>query len=283
MECMKVYIELVILNNFAVTFLIARLSYCLLAMPPNKYRMLLASAAGTLAAVCYPFVSNALILAAFKLICGLTLSVILFKPKKLVKGAVFFFFLTFTFGGAMFFVGYLVHGSLEKALTLPFATFPIGAVLLGGYVVYGILNILIRKLFKHRDMKQFLYDAEIEIFGVKIECKAFLDSGNRLYDDKSGLPIVIAGIKTLSKALSDEQMTQLVTGKTKGFKDAHYVDCNSVGGKSKLMVFRPDEVVVYEGDKANIINDVMLGVMFKRMTDVENYGLILNPAVMIGA
>lgn len=279
---MKVYIEFVIINNFAVTFLIARLSYLMVSEFPVKRRILTSSAVGTAAAVFYPFINGAILLVIYKLMSGLIMSVILFKRKKLLRGTLFFFLLTFTFGGAMFAVGYLVHGSVEKALTLPFSQLPVGAIILGCYFLFILLKRALNKLFKTRDVKKFLYDAQIRLFGKNVDCKAFLDSGNRLYDDVSGLPIVIVGIKTLSAVLTDEQMTQLVTGKAKEFKSAHYVECNCLGGKSKILVFRPDGLVVYNEDKKNIINDVMLGVVFKRLADIEEYGLILNPAIMTG-
>lgn len=279
---MKVYIELVILNNLAVTFLIARLSYYFCSLYPQKGRIISASVAGTIAAIFYPFISNAILLVIYKLGCGIAICLLLFPLKKILKGSLFFFLLTFMFGGAMFAVGYLIHGSVEKALTLPFSQLPIFVIIFGAYILFVTAKVLINKLFKYRDVKKFIYKAEIFLFGKAIECQAFLDSGNRLYDDKSGLPIVIATISTLSKILDDDKMTQLITGKPKEFTNAHYVECNTVGGKSKMLVFRPESLVVYNEDKKNIINDVMLGVVFKRMSDVENYGLILNPAVMIG-
>lgn len=279
---MKVYIELVIADNFAITFLLARLSYYLIGEPLSKLRILSACAVGTAAAVFYPFLEGVWLPIALKIVTGLVLSVILFKPKKFLKGMLFFFILTFTYGGALFALGLFVHGNVEAALTKPVASVPVGITLLAAYVLFIGLKRAIFKIRKSRDINGFIYDAEIRVCGSSVECKAFLDSGNRLYDDKSGLPVVIVGAGTLAKALGDEQMSNLLLGKTSGFDGAHYVDYSTVGGKSKLFVFRPDELVVYVADKKNIISDVMLGVAFKRLSDVESYGLILNPAVMTG-
>ncbi|MCI9031698.1 MAG: sigma-E processing peptidase SpoIIGA [Clostridia bacterium] len=279
---MQVYIELVILDNFALIFLLARLSYYLICELPNKPRMISACTLGTTVAVFYPFLNGILVPAILKIVTGLFLSLILFKPKKLLKGMLFFFILTFTYGGTLFALGLFIHGNAEAALTKPVASVPVGIALLTAYILFVDLKKAIFKIRKSRDINGFIYDAEIRVCGSAVECKAFLDSGNRLYDDKSGLPVVIASAGTLAKALGDDQMSNLLLGKTSGFAGAHYVEYLTVGGKSKLFVFRPDELVVYVEDKKNIISDVMLGVAFKRLSDVESYGLILNPAVLTG-
>lgn len=279
---MQVYIELVILDNFAIIFLLAKLSYYLVGEPAKMFRLISACVVGTAVAVFYPFIGGIWLPIVLKIGTGLVLSVILFKPKKLFKGMFFFFILTFTYGGALFAVGLFVHGNVEAALTKPVASVPIGVSLFTAYVLCVCVKRMVLRMKKSRDINGFLYDAEIRVGGSSVECKAFLDSGNRLYDDKSGLPVVIASAGTLAKALGDEQMSALFLGKTKGFDEAHYVDYKTVSGKSKLFVFRPDELVVYVADKKNIISDVMLGVAFRRLSDVESYGLILNPAVMTG-
>ncbi len=279
---MQVYIELVILDNFAIIFLLAKLSYYLVGEPAKMLRLISACVVGTAVAVLYPFIGGIWLPIVLKIGTGLVLSAILFKPKKLFKGMFLFFILTFTYGGALFAMGLFIHGNVEAALTKPVASVPIGVSLLTAYALFVCIKRMILRMKKSRDINGFLYDAEIRVGGSSVECKAFLDSGNRLYDDKSGLPVVIASAGTLAKALGDEQMSALFLGKTKGFDEAHYVDYKTVSGKSKLFVFRPDELVVYVADKKNIISDVMLGVAFRRLSDVESYGLILNPAVMTG-
>ena len=279
---MKVYVELVLADNFALTFLLARLTYYLLGEMPSKVRMFFGSLFGAVCAVFYPLIENNFLLLAAKLCVYAGISAILFRPRRLLKGMIFFLLLTFTYGGALFALGYLTYGSLIDALTKPFVSFPIGVGLLTAYVMFATVKVLARKLKKSRDVREFLYDAELRMFDKTVKCRAFLDSGNRLYDDSSGLPVVIVAMSTLQKTLTDSQVTQLLLGNTKTIKGSHYIEFGTVSGKSKLLVFRPDELVVYIGDKKNIISDVMLGVAFKRITDAESYGLILNPAVMTG-
>lgn len=277
---MTVYIELVFADNFAVTFLLAKLSYRFLQIRAKVLRMIIASLLGATAALLSPLICGVFLTIFFKLVCGVVISLILFCPKNIVKRFLIFFILTFAFGGCIFAVGYFVHGSVRKALTEPFFGIPIGLSLLLCYIMYVIVKVLLGKMLKRRDMRCYLYDAEIKLFGESVRCKAFLDSGNRLYDESSGLPIVVASIGTLSNVLSDEMITKLLTGKLSDFDGAHYVNYATLGGKARMPVFCPDSIVVYTKDKKNIINDVMLGVSFKKISDAESYGLILNPAVM---
>ena len=279
---MSVYIELVALDNFSITFLLSKLSYFVLGESSKIWRILSASFIGTIIAIFYPFIHGIALSIFIKIACGLLMCLILFKPKKLLRGTAVFFLLTFAFGGALTALSFFKYGSVEKALTQPFTSIPIGAMLAAVYLIFVAVKALSQKIKKSRDVTDFIYDAEIIVFGSSVKCKAFLDSGNRLYDDGNGLPIVIASVSTLSSVLSDELMTNLIVGKTKDFKSAHYIDYSTVGGKAKMFVFKPDGLVVYNEDKKNIINDVMLGVVFKKFSDAESYGLILNPAVMTG-
>lgn len=280
---MEVFVELVLIDNFAITFLLARLAYLAVGEYPKIWRLVSASTVGAVGAVLNPLISSHILSLCYKIVCGAVLRTILFAFKKPLKGTAFFLIFTFAFGGTLFAIAYMVFGTAEKALTTPLTSLPIGVVLFAVYLLFLFSKRLVFKIRKTRDVKRFLYDATITVFGKTLKCKAFLDSGNRIYDSVSGLPIAIVDISTISKVLSDEQMIRLMSGRIKDFNNAHYIDYSTLGGCSKMLVFAPDELVVYDEDKKNIINEVMLGVTFKRIFDDEKYGLLLSPAIMTGA
>ena len=108
-----------------------------------------------------------------------------------------------------------------------------------------------------------------------------MDTGNRLYDVKSGLPVVILSAKSIVKKLSDSQVQSLVLGRGETLqKNARYLQISTVGGSNKILLLKPDEFRLYFEDGSNIIYDVAVGLTFSPLKDSEQYDAILHPSLM---
>jgi len=85
--------------------------------------------------------------------------------------------------------------------------------------------------------------------------QGFLDSGNQLTDEVSGLPVVIV-VSQKIKSTVKEKVAQSLFDKTDCIKNAHYVSFSTLaGGRQKMFVFEADDFFV--GDRRM---DVMLGL-----------------------
>ena len=192
---MSIYIESVILDNFFVTMLIAHLSYRALSLTRSYIRIIAASLLGTAVAVLYPLLKiHAAFLFVIKVGLFVLLTLILFyKKSRMISSATVFLAITFTFGGLLFALGLAFYGNIEKALRLPVTNIPVGLILAGGWAAYMISNKAVRKLKRVRDTRRHVSRVEIDILGKTVSGSAFLDTGNRLYDDKSDLPVIVLG------------------------------------------------------------------------------------------
>ena len=116
--------------------------------------------------------------------------------------------------------------------------------------------------------------------GRSIEGQGFIDTGNRLYDNLTGLPVVVIGIKTLMPYLNDEEISLLFTGHVENvFKNARKMSCKSVGGDSSIWLIEPEQFEVYSKDGENILYEVIIGLSFSSLSGEENYNAILPPAI----
>lgn len=275
---MSVYIEYVIIDNIVFTYLICALSLRLARVGGRFWRNGCAAALGTAVAVWYPFLSNTCLTLAIKAALCAAMTLIVFPPKRFLRGVLSILAATFLFGGAVFFIGYIRYGNVQMALVLPPADFPIGLVLIPPLFIYALLRRLVLRRHKLSDCMDMTARMRVDYNGYSVDCKAFMDSGNRVYDGVSGLPVIVMSMRAGLKLLSDEQLTQVMLGKA--IPGARFQEVSGLSKKNRILLVRPKKIALYVGDKENIIDNVMLGLSFSKFNDVEEYDAILNPAIL---
>lgn len=280
---MSAYIEYVILDNFCITFSLGYLTNKLAMHRVNFLRCLLAAFVGTAVAVCYPFIKGDGLLLATKFVLWLLLCVLLFGGKqRFVFCSLMFLILTFVFGGCVLMVALAAGDSLESVMRINLSEFPIGALLFCCLMCVTVIRGLIVKLYAKRDISKVIYDFKLKLFGKELLCKGLMDTGNRLYDHKNKLPVVVFSAKSLVGVLSDEQFSVLFSGGGESLqKGARYMQIETVaGGVNKILLVKPDEFVLYLGHRKNILCDVMIGVAFTPMGDGGDFDAILHPSLI---
>lgn len=94
--------------------------------------------------------------------------------------------------------------------------------------------------------------------GRRVRLTALIDTGNRLHEPLSGLPVLIVSarrIRALLPPMLDPSMPQRTL--PPGFRLASY---GSLGGGGSMAVFRPDELLVSYGDGYMTAPDLWIGV-----------------------
>jgi len=243
-----------------------------------------AAVLGTIVAVFLPFVpmgAGFLLLIRIGLFVALV-AVLFYKKAKLLLASGVFLCATFVFGGALFAVGLMAHGSITDALSLPVSNFPPGIMIAGGLLVYFLYKKVIARLKRVRDASDYMSEVEIDIFSSTFKGKAFLDTGNRLYDKGSDLPVVVLSAAMSLRILGEAGFEAVLRGNIKEVcKAARYIEYGGADGKkSKLLVLKPDALRFYIGQDLHTIKDVMIGLAFTQFQDAIAYDAILHPAIM---
>ncbi|MCL2555823.1 MAG: sigma-E processing peptidase SpoIIGA [Firmicutes bacterium] len=277
---MYVYIEFVIIDNLVITALIALISYRILRVSVSKKRVALASIIATIIAVFYPFIyAHFLLLLLLRIVVASILSLILFiKKAPILKGAIIFLLSTATLAGIIFMLGFIILGSANNALYSPFLEFPIGLFFLIPMLIYYPIKSLIKGVSKSRSTNEFYYNFEFIALDKKIKGKGFLDSGNFLSDDKSGLPVVVISSKLTLKILSQEQLFLIATNKGEQIqKEARYLNITTIGNNSKLLIIKAKKFKVYLDKSKNIMSEVMLGLS---LNEIGQADALLSPLLI---
>jgi len=262
--------------------LIARTTLWLVKRRASVWRILLTAAAGTCFAVVFPFLSlgYALNIVA-KLLLGLFLCFILIRKtplRQFVAAYLIFLAVTFLFGGALYAILFFLGAGFYDALSFSYAyDFPVGPAAAAAWLLAVLLKRLVMPVHKTADAAAYLRSMEVSYGGRTVKLEAFVDTGNRIYDFVSGLPVVILSAAAAVRLLGEENLLKLVAGKLPGSRK---IEFSSLAGQSGLTVFPPDRVVVYADKRANTIYDVMIGVSGARFCDAVGYEAILHPSLV---
>ena len=268
---MQVYIEYALLDNFIIDFLLLKISYKASRVKSGKLRLFIASVTGAIIAVLFPLLSlNLPFLVILKVLSGM---LIVFIGGSYVKLSAFFtafiYFLFFTFlsGGVIIAVFILAGIDYTLYYSLNYdSAIPIGVTVLFVYLSTQGLLYLIDRIATVKETQNFLRKCEVIIKGKKIKVNGYIDSGNKLYDELTGLPIIVASQKFIKnmylKGVLPERFRTL--------------NVSTVNGESAIKIFQVDKLLIYNGVKVNIYNNVLLGEAHTHFGDALGYELLLH-------
>jgi len=281
---MEIYIEYVLIDNMVINTLILLLVKKTLKLRTSWLRILLSSGLGTLVAVLLPLFSlPSWILFIIKIVLGVCMVLLLSRYFKLKE---FIFSFLLFIGYTLFLVGASLATLLAMGTSLELLSqggydtvVPIGVVLLIVSVYVYIITMLAKYLTRKKEVEPFIKNVRLIVSGKELPLKAFLDSGNKLYDKKTGLPVVILSMKSMEKFYTKEILEKLIleNGRDSEFKNVHTISYNTISGEAKKMiVFEADKIIINSGTNEYITNRFMVGVSYKVFNDVVNYDILLG-------
>jgi len=269
---MSVYIEYVVADNYLMTYLIAKLACASLKISVTKKRLHLACVIGTLGAVCYPFVKSIILTVLFKVALWLVLSIILFykKPRFFVSSLVFLL-VTATVAGIVLMLTLSSAGQAKYEYFLSIYGVPAAIIVLPALFALWVLKKLVLKINRVIDARHLEYDAQFGYCGAVGSVRCFLDTGNRLIDERSGLPIVVMGADKFFATLSIEALNRYI-------QEGRQLIYSAVGGTAKMTLIKPEYFRLYSERGENIFIDVMIGIVMGKLHG--GYDAILPPSVI---
>ncbi len=274
---MQVYIEYVIIDNLIIDYLLLSLSLRVSNCRTNKFRLISASILGTIVAVVMPLLNlNDFYSFLIKIFLALLMCYVagsFLSLKKYLITLLSFFAFTFLLGGLIIALFYLAGIDFTTNFNFNYDSFlPIGITIVIAFFVYKILIKLITKILKIKSVNPFIRKCIIVINSKRFSVVGFIDSGNRLFDIKTGLPIIVGSKKLFNKIESLQ----------KNIKEYSNIQIKTVGGYSQIKVYNIDKLMIYNGQSVNIYNNVLLGRANSDFYDEVDYDLLLNSSIILG-
>jgi stage II sporulation protein GA (sporulation sigma-E factor processing peptidase) len=233
---MQVYIEVVIINNLVINALILTLTLKFLRHKISKAWIFVSSAIGTLYAIFLPL-ADILNFFIFKIILAIIMVAITVGRctfKRYLSACAIFFALTFAMGGITQGLASIFSIDLEKtnSTLIPFF------VGLSGLIVLFAQKLIYKHIVLARRKSRYEEVVVISANGKEVECKAYYDSGNRLYYKNS--PTIIIDRSVALQLFAQNEISDI----------GESAQIDTVTGKKKLPIITLDYLrTQYKKDK----------------------------------
>ena len=251
---MKVYVDLLFILNVWIDFLLLLTVSYVLKKFTSIRRILCASFVGGISTIFLFLNVSSTILALLKvLICSLMLliSFSFNSLKSFIENIIYFYLVSIILAGVIYLVrnNYNINNFFNNFLLL-IVTTPI------------ILYVYYRKTKKLNNHYNNLYNVELYYLGNIYKFTAFLDTGNRLYDQYKRRPIILVNTDKIS---FDYSKGILVPFKT-------------ADGKTVLRCLIADKIVI---DNKVTTQNVVFGLVSEKF-NIEEVNMLLHSDLLGG-
>lgn len=293
---MVAYLDLIMLENLCMNFLILFTTGKLLNRTMKKSRVFVASIIGVVYVFSLYFNFTAWFLNISKLLMALCLVKIGFDSKKItsiLKEGIVFLMVSFIYSGCALAFIYFVK---------PKVIYIVNGIIIGGEYIFELVIIsaiisylLIKISMKLIKLKQKLTKNDmlcrIQIFNGKniVKLNALLDTGNLLTDPISKSPVVIVDKNRVQNLFTAEYFSRieaLMGGDGLDYKNVcdtrlKIIPYTSVGNSNGIMVaYKVDKVKVEYHGELSEINDVLIGFYNDALSRNNKYSALIGLQIL---
>ena len=278
-----IYIDILLLLNFYITYFLVIGTCCILHRKISILRRISGSLVGTIS-------SLMIFLPALPLtvnIAGKIAVSMLITLASLGFGNI----RTFIKSSALFFVVNCVYAGIMLALWLfcapmgmiynngvSYLAIPFWAVILSTSISYIIL-LIIRRVLDSKAGLDKKYQIEIVTAMGKTTLTAIPDSGNKLTDFLTGLPVIFCDINKCSDICPKDIFMYLadMNSERTALQGIRLIPCTTVSGDTMVVCFKPDKLTICDGGNKKEIN-ALVGFTKKGLN--SEFEAIFNPNLL---
>lgn len=231
---MKIYIDVVIIENFIVDLFILLVTAKALKIRVNKIRILIGALLGGIYSVVMLFPQMKLFSTIpFQIVLCLFIIFVSFNKTgfvNIIKGAgIYIIFSIILSGMCYLFILIQSDYSLNKPLVLGQNT--VKNIILSMIIIYFLTNKIIAYIKERTIVNNLIYDIDFEINGQSYHIKGFLDTGNGLIEPTTNLPCILVEAKYIN--LDETRKDSL-----------YYIPYNAIGVRGVLKGIKVDKVTI---------------------------------------
>lgn len=291
---MTIYIDVVLLENLMMNFIILLATGLILREKIKKIRLLLSSLLGAI----YSVVSYMSILEIYssmilKIILSIVIIYIAFNPqnmKKMWKDLLIFYLTSFVFGGAAFAFIYIIKPQeilMKNGLFL--GTYPLKTIILGTIIAFIVIMTAFTVIKSKITKKDMFCRVSIMLNGKIIETMAMIDTGNLLKEPITNTPVMVVEHTLLYDCIPKEilnHLDELLGG------DFHHIPQNikeeyiaklkfipfcSLGKQNGMLLgIRADSVTIKEEGEEKKQKNMIIGMYNKSLTKRGEYRALIG-------
>lgn len=291
---MTIYVDIVFLENILFNYIILLATAIISKSKINSLRLLIASSIGGVYAILNYIVDISTVLNIFiKVLMSYFIIKISFDSKKfkvILRQIMFFYLVSFTFGGVSFMLLFFINPQnliIEENHFV--GTYPLKVTLYGITIGFLIISI-VSKIIKNRMTKKaMLCDLEIFYKGNVKKIKTMIDTGNLLKEPITQTDVIIVEKTSLENIVESEileNIDNILNGKwidnNENIHDYHFklIPFMSLGNDNGLLIgFKPDYIKIYD-EEENIRNDILIGIYNGKLSKSNLYTSLIGLDVL---
>ena len=289
---MTVYIDIILLENLCMNYIILFATAYIMKIKISHIRIIASSSIGAVYSIMLymqilPIYSSIFM----KIILSVVMVYISYAPKSVkiaIKQLIIFYLISFAFGGCAFALLYFVKPQdifIKNGVYI--GTYPLKIALLGGIVGF-IITYIAFKIIKNKATKEeMIYKLKIKINDKTVEVNALLDTGNKLKDPITLVPVIVIEKQKLYNFLPEEILenidkiiggdsNKLIEENIKYMSKLRVIPYNSIGKQNGLMLgFKADEVKIIIDEEERTIKNTIIGI-FNQSFNSQTYSALIS-------
>jgi stage II sporulation protein GA (sporulation sigma-E factor processing peptidase) len=289
---LTVYIDIILLENLCMNYIILFATAYIMKIKISHIRIIASSSIGAVYSIMLymqilPIYSSIFM----KIILSVAMVYISYAPKTVkiaIKQLIIFYLISFAFGGCAFALLYFVKPQdifIKNGVYI--GTYPLKIALLGGIVGF-IITYIAFKIIKNKATKEeMIYKLKIKINDKTVEVNALLDTGNKLKDPITLVPVIVIEKQKLYNFLPEEILEnidkiiggdsdKLIEENIKYMSKFRVIPYNSIGKQNGLMLgFKADEVKIIIDEEERTIKNTIIGI-FNQSFNSQTYSALIS-------
>lgn len=292
---MTVYLDVVLIENLCMNYIILFATSYILKIKQKHIMMILSSLLGGIYAIAtYMGVLKIYSNIFFKIILSIIMIYLAFTPntiKLLIKELIFFYLISFVFGGCAFALLYFIKPQNILIRNGSYVgTYPIKIAILGGIVGFTIIVVALKLIKSKLRKKDISYEITIWLGEKNITTTAILDTGNMLKDPITSMPVIIVEKEILKEILPNsilDNLKNIIGGDVpkEVYEDENLkyitrfkvIPFKSIGKENGMLLgFKADKVTIKQEEKIEIITKVIIGIYDYKLSKKDEYHALIG-------
>lgn len=279
-----IYIDVLFFLNFYITYFLIIGTGCITHRKIALKRRLLGSTAGAVSSfvILLPQIPVILSLLGKLLICLLIalISFGFYDIHKFAASAFVFFGVNCVYAGIMLALWlFIAPSGMTYNNGVSYFQIPLWGIILFTSAAYLVLK-LIRRLMDSGTELDKKYTVEIVTEKGSARLTGIADSGNKLVDFFSGLPVIFCNFESCSNICPDEIACQL-NGEgynTDLIHGVRLVPCSTVSGSAVAVCFKPKKILISSGEEEKQVS-ALVGFT-KSGLSTKEFEAVFNPNIL---
>lgn len=299
---MTIYLDVVLIENLCMNYIILFATGYLLKIKMNHIRLILSAILGGIYSIlAYMEILEIYSNFALKIILSIVMVYLAYHAKnikQLAKQIVFFYLTSFIFGGCAFALLYFIKPQeiLIRNGTY-IGTYPLKVAILGGIVGFTITVIAFHFVKKKISKKDMYCNITIYFEEKNVTATALLDTGNMLKDPITSMPVIVVEKEILKNILPEiilNNLNKIIGGDVpkEVYEDENLqyitkfrvIPFSSIGkANGMLLGFKANKVEIKDEENIETINNVIVGIYENKLSKKNQYSALIGLDLLEGS